>query len=180
MKLEEKILALRKQKGLTQEQLADMLYVSRQAVSKWETGESLPDIANIVGLSKIFGVSADYLIKDETEDVLLDINSSDEEVVNRETISKRGLEFTVSVPLITTAIFLFLGFGFNWWHPGWMVYLFIPLFTGLFDSSDSFFGKIFSPMVITGIYLILGFLFGWWHPGWVIFLLIPAVTVIRR
>ena len=60
MKLSEKILYLRKKQGMTQEQLAEKMEVSRQAVSRWESGTALPDASNIVQLSKIFAVSADY------------------------------------------------------------------------------------------------------------------------
>jgi transcriptional regulator with XRE-family HTH domain len=65
MELKEKIQILRKDKNLSQEKLADMLNISRQAVQKWEIGETFPDIENLVSLSKIFGVSLDKLLKDE-------------------------------------------------------------------------------------------------------------------
>lgn len=64
MKLAEKILALRKSRGLSQEELAEKLNVSRQAISRWENGTALPDASNILQLSKIFGVTADYLLND--------------------------------------------------------------------------------------------------------------------
>jgi transcriptional regulator with XRE-family HTH domain len=67
MTLSEKIHLLRKRKGFSQEELAGQLTVSRQAISKWELGESIPDTENIVQLSKIFGVSTDYLLHDEYE-----------------------------------------------------------------------------------------------------------------
>lgn len=67
MKLNEKITKLRKQKGLSQEALAEKLSVSRQAISKWETGESLPDMDNIAFLCKEFDVSADFLLNDSVE-----------------------------------------------------------------------------------------------------------------
>ena len=68
MILSEKIIHLRKQNGWSQEQLAEQLNVSRQSVSKWESGTSIPDLDRIIKLSKIFGVSTDYLIKDEIEE----------------------------------------------------------------------------------------------------------------
>lgn len=67
MKLSEKILKLRKRQGLSQEELAEKLNVSRQAVSRWEMGSALPDASNILQLSKLFGVTADYLLNDEYE-----------------------------------------------------------------------------------------------------------------
>ena len=65
--LGKKIQQLRKENGLSQEELASKLTISRQAVSKWELGESMPDTENVVQLSKLFGVSTDYLLNDEYE-----------------------------------------------------------------------------------------------------------------
>ncbi|MBR7150687.1 MAG: helix-turn-helix transcriptional regulator [Oscillospiraceae bacterium] len=67
MKLQEKILMLRKSRGLSQEELAEKLNVSRQAISRWETGTALPDAANLLELSRLFGVTADYLLNDDYE-----------------------------------------------------------------------------------------------------------------
>ena len=63
MTIGEKIFKLRAKAGISQEQLAEKLGVSRQAVSRWESGETTPDMANIIGLCNIFGVSADHLIR---------------------------------------------------------------------------------------------------------------------
>ena len=65
MTLGEKIQKLRKQRGLSQEALAEKVTVTRQTISKWELGQSLPDLDFIAQLSDIFSVSSDYLIKDE-------------------------------------------------------------------------------------------------------------------
>ena len=58
---------LRKERDLTQEELAEQLNISSQAVSKWESAQSIPDINKILKLSEIFGVSTDFLLKDEME-----------------------------------------------------------------------------------------------------------------
>ena len=65
MTFSEKISALRKQKGWSQEELAEKLMVTRQAVSKWESAQSMPDLDKLVQLSEARGVSTDYLLKDE-------------------------------------------------------------------------------------------------------------------
>lgn len=64
MSLGEKITALRKARGMSQEQLAQALEVSRQSVSKWELNESIPDVNRMVAMSDLFGVTTDYLLKD--------------------------------------------------------------------------------------------------------------------
>ncbi len=63
MTLGERLQALRKSRGLSQEQLAEELGVSRQAVSKWELGESAPELEKVLVLSEFFGVTTDYLLK---------------------------------------------------------------------------------------------------------------------
>lgn len=60
--LAEKLRQLRKKQGLTQEQLAEELHVSRQAIAKWESGADLPDIENLVNISRFFQVSTDWLL----------------------------------------------------------------------------------------------------------------------
>jgi transcriptional regulator with XRE-family HTH domain len=67
MSLGEKIHRLRKLSGMSQEELASQITVSRQAISKWELGESIPDTDNVVQLCRLFNVSADYLLNDDVE-----------------------------------------------------------------------------------------------------------------
>ena len=67
MILADKIVDLRKKNGWSQEELAEKVDVSRQSISKWESAQSVPDMAKILRLSEIFGVSTDYLLKDEME-----------------------------------------------------------------------------------------------------------------
>ena len=63
----DKLIRLRKQAGLSQEELASELNISRQSVSKWEQAQSIPDLDKIIQLSTFFNVSTDYLIEDEIE-----------------------------------------------------------------------------------------------------------------
>lgn len=69
MILADKIILERKKNGWSQEELADKLGVTRQAVSKWEGAQSTPDLQRILEMSKLFGVTVDYLIKDEMDAV---------------------------------------------------------------------------------------------------------------
>lgn len=64
----EKLLELRRKEGLSQEQLADRLGVTRQSVSKWESGAAVPELSKLVALSDLFSVSVDYLVKDRLEE----------------------------------------------------------------------------------------------------------------
>ena len=67
MIMADKIIELRKKNGWSQEELAEHLGVSRQAVSKWEGALSVPDINKVIAMSSLFGVTTDYLLKDDAE-----------------------------------------------------------------------------------------------------------------
>lgn len=67
--LSEKLYQLRKKSGLSQEQLAERLNVSRQSISKWESGSSTPESEKLIAISEYFGVTLDYLMKDVEEDL---------------------------------------------------------------------------------------------------------------
>lgn len=82
MILSEKLIMLRKKNGWSQEELAMKMDISRQSVSKWESGASLPDLDKVIKLSHIFNVSTDFLLKDsiECEDVALDHEKLESEI----------------------------------------------------------------------------------------------------
>ena len=67
MKLPDKIITLRKSNGWSQEDFAEKLNVSRQAISRWENGTALPDAQNVLQISKLFNVTTDYLLNDDYE-----------------------------------------------------------------------------------------------------------------
>lgn len=64
MNFADKLIQLRRQHGLSQEQLADRLGVTRQSVSKWESGSSVPELNKIIMISELYDISIDYLVKD--------------------------------------------------------------------------------------------------------------------
>lgn len=82
MKLSEKIQMLRKNKNYSQEELAEKCKVSRQAISKWESGTTLPETEKLITLSNIFNVSIDVLIKDELSIDTINYNTSCHKLVN--------------------------------------------------------------------------------------------------
>lgn len=75
----QKLVYLRKKKGLSQEELADHLSVSRQAVSKWERGETLPDTDNLISIAKLFSVSLDELVGNDNVKTENDTSSQNDE-----------------------------------------------------------------------------------------------------
>ncbi|MEY8427190.1 helix-turn-helix transcriptional regulator [Lachnospiraceae bacterium 46-15] len=87
MTLGDKICNLRKRAGWSQEDLAEMLDISRQSVSKWESGTSIPDLDKIVKLSKIFDVTTDFLLKDELTEIILTETKDEEPETSPRTVS---------------------------------------------------------------------------------------------
>lgn len=81
MELHEKLQELRKQKGLTQEELAEQLYVSRTAISKWESGRGMPNIDSLKAISKYFSVTLDDLLSGE--ELLIIAENDRKQAVNR-------------------------------------------------------------------------------------------------
>lgn len=67
MDFKEKLAAIRKDRGLSQEEMAERIGVSRQAVSKWESGESFPDIENLIAISGLLGVSIDRIVRHDAD-----------------------------------------------------------------------------------------------------------------
>ncbi|MBF1023573.1 MAG: helix-turn-helix transcriptional regulator, partial [Lachnospiraceae bacterium] len=84
MILADKIIELRKKNGLSQEELAEKLNVSRQSISKWEGAQSIPDMNKILKLSDLFSVSTDYLLKDEIEEMETQVPIEDHDSSVRE------------------------------------------------------------------------------------------------
>ena len=75
MILADKIVSLRKKAGWSQEELAAQLNVTRQSVSKWEGAQSVPDMDKVIQMSRLFGVTTDYLLKDEIEEAAPDVGA---------------------------------------------------------------------------------------------------------
>lgn len=100
MTLGEKIQFQRKRRGMTQEELGEMMEVSRQTVTKWESNQSFPEIKKIVKLSYFFNVSTDYLLKDEIED--FEEHLVQYIVENKEEIYKKSIPSIVKFGSVTT------------------------------------------------------------------------------
>ena len=105
MELKEKLVALRKEKGLTQLVVAEKLDVSRQAISRWELGTALPSTDNLKSLSELYGVPVDYLINEETERVNSEGNNKKENEERRDhkRLSRR-IVACISVVLIVMVV----------------------------------------------------------------------------
>lgn len=128
---------LRQEQGLSQEALAERLGVSRQAVSKWERGESSPDTDNLIALAELYGLSLDALVLGRDAPAPSQpatFSGTDPEAENRKRRKKALLRFPY--PVFLALCYLWLGFAFHLWHPGWLIFLTIPLYYSMAAGLD--------------------------------------------
>lgn len=124
MDFSEKILSLRKSRGLTQEQLAEKLNVSRQSVSKWESGQAIPELETIVALCRVFDITTDYLLKPSEMDELSIktemLEKQQQQLLIREQRYKRiftCIMYSLGIYLFFFAVYMIGHFYFEIWNP---------------------------------------------------------------
>ena len=115
--MKERLIELRKRSGLSQEELAIKLLTTRQAVSKWERGESMPSTENLIELARFYGVSMDYIAGKR--------HSPDSSSAPPK---KRGFWLDEIYTLFITLVYLILGVVWGLWHVGWVLFLTIPIY----------------------------------------------------
>ena len=155
MQIGNKINQLRKLSGMTQEQLAEKLNVSRQTVSKWETGSTFPDIESVVKVSEIFRVSLDDLLK-EGEKSMTDKN--DERITLEDLVKINLHNRRMTLLLISGLIFIMisiLNFAYvmalqsTTLSTQYMLYRYIV--TGQYESAPINFVNLMIPSIIAGV-----------------------------
>ena len=200
LELANRLVALRRAHHMSQEELADRLGISRQAVSKWERAEASPDTDNLIALSKLYGVTLDELIRGEApvaetevgaetapEDAPSGDDCADDEIDPDNPLPKGSFfdhleqqrRARYPYPVLVALLYLVLGFVFHLWHPGWIIFLTIPLYY-LPASQRSPIRLLSNPVMITIIYLLLGCYCNLWHPGWLIFFAIPLLNAVIK
>lgn len=107
MNLGKKIMTMRNEKNLSQEQLAEKLNVTRQTISNWENGKFYPDIDSLVNLSKFFNVSLDVLLS--YDDKVLDYLKDSTDIVK----SNKNILYAVLLNILLIIAFIIVGIIFN-------------------------------------------------------------------
>ena len=126
MNVADRIQALRKQHGMSQEQLADAVGVSRQAVSKWESEQASPDLDKVVIMSDLFEVTTDYILKG-IEPVEVQDHKTMADVLDEKVLTEKNgdrLKLVLKVALIVGAVFIAVD----------LLALLICIFTGNFPA----------------------------------------------
>lgn len=237
-----RLVALRKEKKLSQEALANALGISRQAVSKWERAEASPDTDNLILLAKLYGVSLDELLKTNQEEFEsgkettetkreekqqedyvhisfkngIHVKEGDDEVhvgwdgihikegnkddtgmtstmeemigeevkmgvyVNGELYDwkKSCNEYyhysTFPIAVLVSVAYIFIGIVYGAWHPGWLIFGLIPLYTTLVSAiKNRDIMRFAYPVLVLMIIGYYGFIDGMWYPQWLLLLTIP-------
>lgn len=125
MQIDKRIFELRKEKGWSQDQLAEKVNVSRQSISKWESAQALPEIEKVVELSRIFQVTTDYLLLDQTDrkKALTDWTTEKTEDYERG-VKHFSLANVLYILFLAIVVFFVLGGIYLPWDPSLIFFLF--------------------------------------------------------
>ena len=197
-----RLLNYRKNSGLSQEELAERIGVSRQAVSKWERSEASPDTDNLIALARLYGVTLDELIngksepsgetadekqeseteKGEGDNINVKVDLTIEKKSKKKATKKKAIRIVeAATPIACTIAFLILGCVYGAWKWCWIVYFLVPIVPSLVSAIVRKKPTDFCyPVLVAGLYLIAGICYGRWHPEWVLFLTIPLYYIITE
>ena len=204
MSLGEKLLSYRKKKGLSQEEVADILHVTRQTVSKWETDQSTPDFDKIVPICDLYGVSTEELFR-ENGGGGTEINLKSDDLFSIEYHKKKALYTTIAVMLYILSVVVIIFFSVVLRSPviGVCVFfLVIAIATGMLiyiemtkpldknhvvkrkivTKEDRLYKQITSvlALLVLAIYLIISILTMRWDITWILWIVYALLTEIIK
>lgn len=204
MSLGEKLLSYRKKKGLSQEEVADILHVTRQTVSKWETDQSTPDFDKVVPICDLYGVSTEELFR-ENGGGGTEINLKSDDLFSIEYHKKKALYTTIAVMLYILSVVVIIFFSVVLRSPviGVCVFfLVIAIATGMLiyiemtkpldknhvvkrkivTKEDRLYKQITSvlALLVLAIYLIISVLTMRWDITWILWIVYALLTEIIK
>lgn len=179
--LPENLYNLRREHGLSQEEFAERLGVSRQAVSKWERAEAYPDTENLIAISELLSVTIDDLLRSEvsknSEDSIVDSGTNDVGKTDNEHVGNPSVASILSAvpyPTVVTLAFLLLGFLLHAWYWAWTLFLSVPVYYSFIGAIRKRRLASFAyPPFTAFMFCLFGMLYNIWHPMWLIFLTVP-------
>lgn len=206
MSLGEKLLSLRKKKGLSQEEVADILHVTRQTVSKWETDQSMPDFDKVVPICNLYEISTDELFKEGEKSVAVEVEPvADCKNYSMEYAHKKALFTTIAVMLYILSIVVIIFFSTVLRSPIVGVCVFfivIAIATGLLvymelmnpekegmvkekrvlSKEEKLYKQITSvlSLLVLAIYLIVSILTMAWSITWILWIVYALLTEIIK
>ena len=196
IKTANRLCELRKKHNLSQEELASMLGVSRQAISKWERSESSPDTDNLIELAKIYNMTLDELLNgNDAIDLIVENkqNNIDNKENNINTNCQKHLKrnkkyeafkdgITGAYIVLSTTCYITLGFVLKnniGWKYFWFLFLLVPVIPSICDMFYS--RKITAfcyPVAVAAAYCGFAMYYNLWHPLWLLFITIPLFYII--
>ena len=191
MNISERLFNLRKEKNLSQEELANVLGVSRQTISKWETGESTPDFDKIIPLCEFYGITSDELLSGK-KDI---IETKKEE--NRNNFA-RNMAIAIGLYIISVVFVVVADEIFNQEIIGISLFFIVnAIATSLIvyssikyksekekeeKNENPIVSQVCGIIALVGVitYLIISFLTGAWHISWIIFIIMGLCCAIVK
>ena len=190
MTIGERLLNLRKERNLSQEDLANELNVSRQSISKWETNQSMPDFDKIVSLCKYFNITTDELLTGNKDIV-------EAKEMNIKTNYARNLAISIGLYIFSLTALILFAAGFDQPVVGVCAFFtFIAIATGLIIYNSIMYGKkrkkekndnLQTKLVIEVVntlcvvlYFLVSFITNAWHITWIIFIIMASVDTIIK
>lgn len=183
IKLADRLVVLRKEKGYSQEVLAEKLGLSRQSISKWERAEASPDTDNLIALAEIYNMTLDELLGNVESAPKEETKVKEKTPITKAQIKgKKLMKIMPIISIAVVAVYVLVGFAFKIWHPTWMMFLLIPLLLTVAISLIAGKNKRITALMLTSsvsllaviAYLFAGLVFHMWAVAWIVFLAIPV------
>lgn len=183
IKLADRLVALRKENGYSQEVLAEKLGLSRQSISKWERAEASPDTDNLIALAQVYNMTLDELLgNDESAPKKATKVKEKTPMTNAQIKGKKLMKIMPIISIAVVVVYVLVGFAAKIWHPTWMMFLLIPLLLTVAISLLAGKTKRITALMLTSsvsllaviVYLFAGLVFQMWAVAWIVFLAIPV------
>ena len=183
IKLADRLVALRKENGYSQEVLAEKLGLSRQSISKWERAEASPDTDNLIALAQVYNMTLDELLGNGESAPKKETKVKEKTpMTNAQIKGKKLMKIMPIISIAVVVVYVLVGFAAKIWHPTWMMFLLIPLLLTVAISLLAGKTKRITALMLTSsvsllaviVYLFAGLVFQMWAVAWIVFLAIPV------
>lgn len=183
IKLADRLVALRKENGYSQEVLAEKLGLSRQSISKWERAEASPDTDNLIALAQVYNMTLDELLGNDESSPKKETKVKEKTpMTNAQIKGKKLMKIMPIISIAVVVVYVLVGFSAKIWHPTWMMFLLIPLLLTVAISLLAGKTKRITALMLTSsvsllaviVYLFAGLVFQMWAVAWIVFLAIPV------
>ena len=183
IKLANRLVALRKENGYSQEVLAEKLGLSRQSLAKWERAEASPDTDNLIALAQVYNMTLDELLGNGESAPKKETKVKEKTpMTNAQIKGKKLMKIMPIISIAVVVVYVLVGFAAKIWHPTWMMFLLIPLLLTVAISLLAGKTKRITALMLTSsvsllaviVYLFAGLVFQMWAVAWIVFLAIPV------